>query len=374
MPETNFFSEEAARHILLRVSSVINEPELCDATFVVGDNTTDVEEIRAPSQFMAIASPFFKRMFYPESSDEQRKRQTIQNMQPQIFRKILDYLFRGKVPLSSIEDAWKVKVAGRQFELTELEDLCTKFLKYRLDSNNLLIYLKNAGKYNCSDLREVILQRFAKDAMPVLDDPEMLNLQETELLSLMEQKPEIQARKAVEILIKWAKTRHSVKTSIKSETDVDAIKSNEDITKTDVTTVKSDGMIAEKNDAKSTTEETQSEKSEVTSNGDVPMEVQEKSDQSPKVNEEKIEDIDVIETLHPFMKYISWDYSDADFFLNTVRGHKVMQLQEENKAMAEMIQSFCDTQTAVTKISLKQTTPTKRSSSGTPSGAKRGRK
>ena len=117
-------------------------------------------------------------------------------------------MFRGKVPLSSIEDAWKVKVAGRQFELTELEDLCTKFLKYRLDSTNLLIYLKNATKYNCSDLREVILQRFAKDAMQVFDDKEILNLQEEELLSLMEQRPDIQARKAVEILIRWAKRKY----------------------------------------------------------------------------------------------------------------------------------------------------------------------
>ena len=61
MPETNFFSEEAARHILLRVSNVFNDPDLCDATFVVGgDDLGNTEEILAPSQFMAIASPYFK--------------------------------------------------------------------------------------------------------------------------------------------------------------------------------------------------------------------------------------------------------------------------------------------------------------------------
>ena len=129
-------------------------------------------------------------------------------MHPQIFRKILDYLFRGKVPLSSIEDAWKVKVAGRMFELKELEDLCTKFLKYRLDSTNLLIYLKNATKYECPDLKEVIFQRFAKDAMQVLDDDELLNLQETDLLGLIQQEPDVQARKVIEVLIKWAKRRY----------------------------------------------------------------------------------------------------------------------------------------------------------------------
>ena len=58
------------------------------------------------------------------------KEKEITGMQPKTFRKILDYLFRGRVPLSSIEDAWKVEVAGRMLQLKELEELCTKFLQY----------------------------------------------------------------------------------------------------------------------------------------------------------------------------------------------------------------------------------------------------
>ena len=65
------------------------------------------------------------------------------------FRKIVDYLFRGRVPLSSIEDAWKVKVADRKFKLKELEDLCTKFLQYRIDARNLIHFLKNPIQTMC---------------------------------------------------------------------------------------------------------------------------------------------------------------------------------------------------------------------------------
>ena len=65
-------------------------------------------------------------------------------------------VFRGRVPLSSIEDAWKVKVAGRMFQLKELEELCTKFLQYRIDSRNLIHFLKNTIKYDTPDLRDVI--------------------------------------------------------------------------------------------------------------------------------------------------------------------------------------------------------------------------
>ena len=43
-------------------------------------------------------------------------------MQPKTFRKILDYLFRGRVPLSSIEDAWKVKVVESKTDEDKKED------------------------------------------------------------------------------------------------------------------------------------------------------------------------------------------------------------------------------------------------------------
>ena len=43
-----------------------DDPDLCDATFIVGDDN-EKEEITAPSQFMALASPYFKNLFYPAS-------------------------------------------------------------------------------------------------------------------------------------------------------------------------------------------------------------------------------------------------------------------------------------------------------------------
>ena len=51
-------------------------------------------------------------------------------------------------------NAWKVKVAGRTFKLKELEDLCTKFLQYRIDALNLIHLLKNTIKYDTPDFRE----------------------------------------------------------------------------------------------------------------------------------------------------------------------------------------------------------------------------
>jgi hypothetical protein len=67
-PAATFFTEEATRQILARISNVFNDPDLCDATFIVGDDN-EKEEISAPSQFMALASPYFKDLFYPVSGE-----------------------------------------------------------------------------------------------------------------------------------------------------------------------------------------------------------------------------------------------------------------------------------------------------------------
>jgi len=202
-----FFAEEASRQILVRVASVLQDPDLCDATFVVEDGN-EKEEIKAPTQFMAMSSPYFKSILYPQQFPQRKE---VNGMQPKTFRKILDYLFRGRVPLSSIEDAWKIKVAGKIFQLKELEELCTKFLQYRIDSRNLIHFLKNTSKYNTSDLRDVVITRFLKNADKGFEDEQMLDLTEGEMYDIMSRRPEVQARKVMEVLIKWAKKRYADK-------------------------------------------------------------------------------------------------------------------------------------------------------------------
>ena len=92
--------------------------------------------------------------------------------------------------------------------LEELEELVTKFLKYRLDGTNLLTYLRNSTKYEAPDLREVILNRFAKEADTVLDDESMLDLSQDDLTSLMQKQPICPAKKVVDVLIRWSRKRH----------------------------------------------------------------------------------------------------------------------------------------------------------------------
>ena len=73
----------------------------------------------------------------------------------------------------------------------------------------------------------------------------------------------------------------------------------------------------------------------------------EKEPKPEKELEPEKEDVDLVRYIQPFIQYVKWDHSDAEFFLDRVRNRKIMLPEEENKAMAQMLQSFCESQAQV---------------------------
>jgi len=359
--EQAFFAEEASKQILVRISNVLQDPEICDAIFIVDDGI-DREEIRAPSQIMAMSSPFFKSLYYPASDTKERE---INDMQPKTFRKILDYLFRGRVPLSSIEDAWKVKVAGRTFKLKELEDLCTKFLQYRIDARNLIHFLKNTIKYDTPDLRDVVITRLLKDADKAFDNEQMLDLSKEELLNIMEKKPQVKARKVMNVLIKWSKKKLALeapKVEKKEESAEDAKKEEkkEDDSKDSDVEMKEEKKEEEKKDEakqddakKEETAESKSDEDKKDDAKDDKKADEEKKDDKKETSEDKSEIVeldekteeepseqDLVAEIQPFVKYITWDHTDAEYYLKEVKEKLALSMEDQNLAMTQMLESF----------------------------------
>jgi len=357
--EQAFFAEEASKQILVRISNVLQDPDICDAIFIVDDGI-EREEIRAPSQIMAMSSKFFKDLYYPASETKERE---ISNMQPKTFRKILDYLFRGRVPLSSIEDAWKVKVAGRTFKLKELEDLCTKFLQYRIDARNLIHFLKNTIKYDTPDLRDVVIARLLKDADKAFDNEQMLDLSEEELMNIMSKRPQVKASKVMNVLIKWAKkklaleapkiekkeepsedTKKEDKVEDAKDGDVEMKDKTEEEKKDDVkvddtkkeesTEGKSDEDKKEDGkEDKKVDEEKKEDKKETSDDKSEIVELDEKTEEEPAEQ-------DLVLAIQHFVKYITWEYTDAEYYLKEVKGKLALSMEDQNLAMTQMLESF----------------------------------
>jgi len=353
--EQAFFAEEASKQILVRVANVLQDPEICDAIFIVDDGV-EREEIRAPSQIMAMSSPFFKSLYYPASESKERE---INNMQPKTFRKILDYLFRGRVPLSSIEDAWKVKVAGRTFKLKELEDLCTKFLQYRIDARNLIHFLKNTIKYDTPDLRDVVIARLLKDADKAFDNEQILDLSKEELMNIMSRKPQVKASKVMDVLIRWAKKKLALeapkveKKEEPEENKVEEVKDDDVEMKEDKTeeTKKEEDAKTDENKEEETKEGKLDEekkedvKTDEKKEGDEEKKETTTDDKSEVVEldektEESVSEQNLILEIQDFIKYITWEYSDAEYYLKEVKGKFAMSMEDQNLAMTQMLESF----------------------------------
>ena len=63
-----------------------------------------------------------------------------------------------------------------------------------------------------------------------------------------------------------------------------------------------------------------------------------------------VQEINLVKSLEPFIKYVRWESRDAEYFLKTVRGNNIMTEENENAAMSNMLQSFIDNQPLVDKF------------------------
>ena len=59
-------------------------------------------------------------------------------------------------------------------------------------------FSQNTTIYDTPDLKEVVISRFVKDAFNGFEREQVLELSESELLSIMERKPEVQAKKVID--------------------------------------------------------------------------------------------------------------------------------------------------------------------------------
>ncbi len=68
--------------------------------------------------------------------------------------------------------------------------------------------------------------------------------------------------------------------------------------------------------------------------------------ESPMDTADKPE-VNLVKLLQNYMKFIVWEKADAEYFLKNVRKHRIMSDEDENKAMAQILQSFVDGQQPV---------------------------
>ncbi len=106
-------------------------PDLCDVTFEVGRDDAERRQISAHSLLLAIRSPYFRSMLYGPLRQPDRSK-VINDMPPEVFERVLDWIYvrDGCLDLGewSLEELFHVRYAADQFQVSDLFELCNRFI------------------------------------------------------------------------------------------------------------------------------------------------------------------------------------------------------------------------------------------------------
>merc|ERR1719436_1128993 len=162
----------------------------------------------------------------------------------------------------------------------------------------------------------------------------------------MAKRPQVQGRKAMDVLIRWAKKRFALeapKVEKKEEPEekkveeVKDVEMKEDDKREDDKTEESKKDEEKKEESKMDVDaKPEEEKKEEKKKEDDIVEI---IDEEKKVTEEP-QEYDYVERLGRFVKFITWDHTDAPYYLKEVRGKKVLSTEDQNEAMTKMLESF----------------------------------
>ena len=246
------------------------------------------------------------------------------------------------------------------FSLKNLRNYAQSFLQYRIDSRNLIHFLKNTP-----DLRDVVISRLLKDAEKAFENEQMLELSEEELMNIMKRRPQVKAAKVMDVLIKWAKKKFALeapkvekkleateepKKEVKDDVEMKEEKKDEttEETKKDEEKKEDTKVEEEKKDTKVEEEkkdtETVEEKKDTEKVEETKEEKKEDAVKDEKANimevEEKPVEIDLIVALQHFVKFVTWDHTDADYYLKEVKGKLILSMEDQNAALTQRVNKF----------------------------------
>ncbi|KAL1763418.1 speckle-type POZ protein, partial [Sigmodon hispidus] len=126
------------------------------------------QEFRAHKAILAARSPVFKAMFEHDMEERRKNRVEIHDLEPQVFRAMMDFIYTGKVPnLHSMADA--VLFAADKYCLEVLKVMCEDALCRDLSVDNAAHTLFLADLHSAGHLKTQTLDFIAAHASEVFE-------------------------------------------------------------------------------------------------------------------------------------------------------------------------------------------------------------
>ena len=146
--------------MMKRLNIQRKQGHLCDLTLV----TKDDEELKAHSNVLSAASPFFNKLLL---SDMKKKREGIvrfEEISGSVMEDVLEFVYSGTVGVTQ-ENAEELIAAGNYLIIPSLKTVSGRFLEGEMSDKNCISTFYFAEKYQCNELltnsRGFIYENFA---------------------------------------------------------------------------------------------------------------------------------------------------------------------------------------------------------------------
>lgn len=146
-----------------RVNKLLLSYEWSDCCFSVCD-----KKFKAHKLILVISSPVFEAMFYgPLSTNEEI---SITDIEPHIFKLLLNYIYTDKVTIESIEDAYDLLYASRKYMLEYLSEICVSYIQSNMSIDNIITILSYPDYMQEPQLVSSALKLFCQHAEYLLKE------------------------------------------------------------------------------------------------------------------------------------------------------------------------------------------------------------
>ncbi|XP_077283342.1 kelch-like protein 1 [Arctopsyche grandis] len=155
------------------------QPSFCDVEVAVNSHSYPVHGI-----VMAAFSDYFKININQNCCTNQRTKVTINNVDWDAMKQIIEYCYTGKIELRT-DTAEKIMNVAGVLQMPSLLNGCCEFLKNIIDNKNCIRIAKLANLYFCSDLKEMADEFLYNNFTEISKTDEFLQMDYAQLLEML---------------------------------------------------------------------------------------------------------------------------------------------------------------------------------------------
>ncbi|XP_057324127.1 speckle-type POZ protein-like [Microplitis mediator] len=144
------------------IKELYNSKANSDVTVVVGD-----KEFQAHKLIMMARSPVFSAMFTHEMVEKKSKQVSITDITPEIFEKVLEYIYTDEV--TDLDDvAYDLLPVADKYQLLSLKNMCEHSLCSTLNSRNAVKRIILADCYRAGQLLNYVTECIVADTSNIM--------------------------------------------------------------------------------------------------------------------------------------------------------------------------------------------------------------